>query len=66
MSDTTVGPSKAPAKVMKSQDPVYMKVEYDNGTSFWGKMRDDNGQEDIGAVVRRPHCFRACALLRAH
>ena len=66
MSDTTVGPSKAPAKVMKSQDPVYMKVEYDNGTSFWGKMRDDNGQEDIGAVVRRPHCFRARALLRAH
>lgn len=33
------------------QDPVYQKVEYDNGMAFWGKMREDNGQEDLGAFV---------------
>lgn len=45
------GSSLQPGLKTKAVGPVYQKVEYDNGSTFWGKMRDDNGQEEIGAFM---------------
>jgi hypothetical protein len=50
--DGTLGaPSHLPGLKAHSDGPVYQKVEYDNGSVFWGKMREDNGQEEIGCYM---------------
>jgi len=49
-SNVPGAPSHMPG-FKKPTGPVYQKVEYDNGTAFWGKMHDETGLEDIGAIV---------------